>query len=291
MPAKPDWLKIRPPSSAAYAQLQTLVRQKSLHTVCEEAHCPNQSECWSGGTATFMILGDSCTRGCKFCHVKTARNPQALDLEEPQKLAQAIQDMKLNYAVITSVDRDDLADQGAGHWRKCIEEVKRKNPSILVETLTPDFRGSFECVKEVIDSGINVFAHNIETVPRLQSHIRDPRANYAQSLSVLRLAKAYKPLLYTKSSIMLGLGEREEEVLQTFHDLRNAGVDIVTLGQYLQPSSNHLPVFEYVSPEKFEWFKEKALEAGFLYCASGPFVRSSYRAGEFFLQNKVKENA
>lgn len=285
MNSKPYWLKVKASYSKEFVELKQRVREKSLHTVCEEAHCPNQNECWSLGTATFMILGDTCTRGCKFCNVKTARLGNLIDEEEPEKLSKAVKEMRLSYAVITSVDRDDLKDQGAIHWSKVVKELK-KISGLKVEALIPDFRGEFSLVKKIIDSGIDVLAHNIETVERLQNRVRDPRANYQQSLKVLREAKEYKKELPTKSSIMLGLGEREEEVLQCMKDLRSAGVDFLTLGQYLQPSAKHFPVQEFVEPKKFAFYKERALEQGFAYCASGPFVRSSYKAGEYFQQVK-----
>ncbi len=291
---KPEWLKIRPPTKA-FSELKGLVSHFGLHTVCQEAHCPNMSECWSGGTATFMVLGDICTRGCKFCAVKTGNPKGIVNSEEPFMLAQCVKEMnelnsaKLNYIVITSVDRDDLPDQGASHFASCVTEVKKANPGIMVEVLTPDFRGNRECIKTVADAQPDVFGHNIETVRRLQRKARDLRAGYEQSLSVLAAAKEINPKIFTKSSIMLGLGETEEELMQAMKDLLAVGVDILTLGQYLRPSSWHLPVAEYVSPEKFNKLKLAGERLGFKYVAAGPFVRSSYRAGELFVKNVLKK--
>lgn len=284
--AKPDWLRIRP-GKDRFSDVTRTVHGLGLVTVCEEAHCPNQSECWSGGTATFMVLGDTCTRGCRFCSVKKSFQGQKVDEEEPGKLAQAIRAFGLRYVVITSVDRDDLPDQGAGHFAECILEAKRANPGLLVEVLTPDFRGNRECIETILSAGPDVFAHNIETVARLQKNVRDPRAGYGQSLQVLKTAKAISGDTVTKSSLMLGLGETEREVLGTLDDLREATCDVVTFGQYLRPSPRHLPVLEYVHPERFEAYRQKALEKGFRYCASGPLVRSSYRAGEYFMENRL----
>ncbi|MBI2141125.1 lipoyl synthase [Candidatus Woesearchaeota archaeon] len=291
---KPEWLKIRPPTET-FSELKGLVAHFGLHTVCQEAHCPNMSECWSGGTATFMVLGDTCTRGCKFCAVKTGNPRGIVNSAEPFMLAQCIKEInqlngdKLDYIVITSVDRDDLPDQGAGHFAGCVTETKKAVPGIMVEVLTPDFRGSRECIKAVVDAQPDVFDHNIETVKRLQRSVRDPRANYEQSLSVLATAKEINPKVFTKSSIMLGLGEAEEEVIEAMKDLLAVGVDILTLGQYLRPSSWHLPVAEYVRPEKFNKLKLVGEGLGFKYVAAGPFVRSSYRAGELFVKNVLKK--
>jgi len=285
---KPEWLKILPPTTEKFQDIKLILREHDLHTVCEEAHCPNMSECWSGGTATFMVMGDTCTRACKFCAVKTGFPAMPLDLNEPTNLAEAISKMNLDYVVITSVDRDDLPDQGAGHFADCITAIKKVG--VLVEVLIPDFRGNKQLIDRVIEAKPHVIAHNIETVKRLQRKVRDPRANYEQSLSVLAHAKKVKPQIYTKSSIMVGLGEEEEEVIETMKDLRAGGVDILTIGQYLRPSSLHLAVEEFVHPDKFLWFKERAEKLGFLYAASGPLVRSSYRAGEFFIKNVIKPN-
>lgn len=286
---KPDWLRVKPPSGESYAHLKSLFRSLDLHTVCEEAHCPNVWECWGGGTATIMLMGDTCTRGCRFCAV-TSGNPHGLlDLDEPRKVAIALAEMDLSYVVLTSVDRDDLADGGAGHFAKTIREIKARRPDMIVEALIPDFQGDMEAVRAVVDAGVDVLDHNVETVERLQAVVRDRRATFAQSLAVLRGAKDARRDLYTKSSIMLGLGETREEVLQTMRDLRAADVDIVTLGQYLRPSDWHLPVQEYVSPETFDALREAGEALGFLYVAAGPLVRSSYRAGEFFMEKVIRD--
>ena len=292
---KPEWLKICPPKGDGFPRIKGILKHHSLHTVCEEAHCPNISECWSGGTATFMIMGDTCTRACKFCAIKTAFPAKPLDMREPDALSEAISKMNLDYVVITSVDRDDLKDQGASHFAECIKKIKEKKEikDVLVEVLIPDFRGREDLISLIIDAKPDVIAHNIETVKRLQHPTRDPRANYDQSLKVLRLVKEKNPEIHTKSSIMVGIGETEDEVVQAMKDLRDKNVDIVTFGQYLQPSRWHLEVKEYVSPERFNYYKEKGLELGFIYVASGPFVRSSYRAGEFFIKGlkdkKIKQ--
>ncbi|MBS3131746.1 lipoyl synthase [Candidatus Woesearchaeota archaeon] len=285
---KPSWLKIRPPTET-YPKVREIIRSHSLHTVCQESHCPNMSECWSGGTATFMVMGDTCTRGCKFCAVKTGNPMKKLDHDEPKKLAQAIKELGLfEYIVITSVDRDDLEDQGSGHFAECIKEVKNAHPGIIVEVLIPDFRGRIDLLKKIVEAKPDVIAHNIETVESLQRKVRDVRANYAQSLSVLENVKKLNPKIYTKSSIMLGLGEKKEEVIKAMQDLRAINTDIITFGQYLRPSSWHLPVIEYVPPEKFKYYEQSAKSTGFLYCAAGPFVRSSYRAGELFMKGRIE---
>ncbi len=286
---KPEWLRVRPPAGENYAHLKALLRDLSLHTVCEEAHCPNVAECWGGGTATIMLLGDVCTRGCRFCAV-TSGNPRgSVDAEEPRKVASAVADLSLSYVVLTSVDRDDLPDGGAAHFAATIREIKARDPAILVEALVPDFQGDLEAVRTVVEARPDVLDHNIETVRRLQSVARDPRATYAQSLAVLRGAKAMHADLVTKSSIMLGLGETREEILATMRDLRANGVDLLTLGQYLRPSEWHIPVHEYVAPEAFDELREAGEAMGFLYVAAGPLVRSSYRAGEFFLERVMRE--
>ena len=286
---KPEWLRVRPPAGASYAQLKRLLRDLSLHTVCEEAHCPNVWECWGGGTATIMLMGDVCTRGCRFCAVASGRPNGLLDLEEPRKVGMAVAQLGLRYVVLTSVDRDDLPDGGASHFARTVREIKTRNPDILVEALIPDFQGDVEAVRTVVDAGVDVLDHNVETVRRLQASVRDPRAGYDQSLSVLSTAKTIRPDVFTKSSIMLGLGERRDEVLATMRDLREAGVDIVTLGQYLRPSDWHLPVQEYVPPEAFDALRAAGEAIGFLYVAAGPLVRSSYRAGEYFLENVIRQ--
>jgi lipoic acid synthetase len=288
---KPEWLKVRAPAGETYGHLKTLLRGLDLHTVCEEAHCPNVGECWGGGTATIMLLGDTCTRGCRFCAVTSGNPHPAVDALEPVKVAKAVAELGLTYVVLTSVDRDDLPDGGAAHFARTVRAIKAEDPSILVETLVPDFQGDPDAIREVATAGQEVFDHNVETVRRLQTTVRDRRASYDQSLFVLERAKELRPELRTKSSIMLGLGETEDEVVETFRDLREAGVDIVTIGQYLRPSAWHLPVLEYVPPETFERYRERALEFGFLYAAAGPLVRSSYRAGEFFLESLLRREA
>lgn len=288
---KPEWLKIKPhPSGEKFSKIKQALRKRNLYTVCEESHCPNIPECWANeGTATFLLMGDVCTRACKFCNIKTG-HPVQLDAEEPKKIASAIAEMELDYAVLTSVDRDDLPDQGSNHFAECIREIKKMHPDTIVEVLIPDFRGDETAIKTIMDAGPEVIAHNLETVKELQTKVRDRRANYEQSLKVLRTVKEINKKIFTKSSIMLGLGETEEQVLQALKDLRENNADIVTFGQYLRPSGWHLKVEEYVHPDKFEWYKQKALELGFAYCASGPFVRSSYRAGELFVKNVLKRN-
>ncbi len=288
---KPEWLKIKPPAGTKFQEIKETLASLQLHTVCQESHCPNMSECWSSGTATFMVLGDTCTRACKFCAVKTGFPASPVDPLEPIKLAKTIAQLDLDYVVITSVDRDDLPDQGASHFAKCIAFIRQENPHLFIEVLIPDFRGNKECIKTIVQAKPDVIAHNIETVSSLQNKIRDPRANYLQSLFVLKYIKELDPSIYTKSSIMLGLGETEQELLQTFKDLRAQGVSFLTLGQYLRPSSWHLKVQEYVTPEQFNHYKQLALQQGFSYVASGPFVRSSYKAGEYFIKSVVEHHA
>jgi lipoic acid synthetase len=283
----PEWFKIKAPGGVNYAHIKKTMRGMDLHTVCEEARCPNISECWDGGTATFMIMGDTCTRGCRFCAVTTGR-PGALDPEEPAKIAKAVEAMDLTYVVITSVDRDDLPDQGAHHFAQTIRAMRQQHPDCLVEVLIPDFRGRRPLVEHIVKAKPDVVAHNVETVRRLTPEVRDRRAGYDQSLSVLAAIKELDATRYTKSSIMVGLGETEGELDETFGDLKRTGVDVVTIGQYLRPSTKHLPVQEYVMPEAFERYRRTALAHGFLYVASGPMVRSSYRAGEFFLEGVLR---
>lgn len=290
---KPRWLKAKPADSENYQKLRNTVRDLGLATVCEEARCPNIGECWGGGedetaTATIMIMGDTCTRGCRFCSVKTSKAPPPLDPEEPEKVATAIAKWGLDYVVLTSVDRDDLEDQGSQHFREVVQKLKEKKPDLLVEALTPDFQGNETMIHAVATSGLDVFAHNMETVERLTPKVRDRRAKYRQSLEVLKYAKSVGNCL-TKTSLMLGLGETDEDLQQTLEDLRAIDVDVVTFGQYLQPTKKHLPVKEYITPEKFEEWKAKAEAMGFKYVASGPLVRSSYKAGEFFLKNYLNE--
>jgi len=286
---KPEWLRVRPPSGDDYAHLKSLLRDLQLHTVCEEAHCPNVGECWGGGTATIMLMGDVCTRACRFCAVTSGNPRAALDAAEPGNVARAIADLGLRYVVLTSVDRDDLLDGGAAHFARTIREIKRRDPTVLVEALIPDFRGDLEALRTVVDAAPDVLDHNVETVRRLQGTVRDRRAGYDQSLSVLRGAKGMRPSLYTKSSIMLGLGETREEVIETMRDLRVTDVDILTLGQYLRPSDWHLPVREFVPPGTFDEYRVAGEALGFLYVAAGPLVRSSYRAGEFFLERAIRD--
>ncbi len=287
---KPEWLKIRPPTTEKFAHIKGLLKGKNLHTVCTEAHCPNITECWSGGTATFMLMGDTCTRACRFCMVKSGNPQKKLDKDEPQKLMEAIADMKLNYIVLTCVTRDDLPDGGASHFSDCIKALKKAHPALLIEVLISDLNGNMDALKVIVESGPEVIAHNVETIERLQKAIRDPRANYQKSLGVLENVKKLEPKIYTKSSLMLGLGESEEEVIQAMKDLLAIGVSVVTFGQYLRPSPFHVPVTEYVPPAQFKKYEILAKELGFLYCAAGPFVRSSYKAGELFMKNVLRKN-
>ncbi len=285
---KPEWLKVILPSGENYKRIKTLSRDLGLHTVCEEARCPNIGECWGGGTATFMLLGDVCTRGCRFCAVKSGNPREVVDEFEPLKVAIALKEMNLNYIVLTSVDRDDLPDGGAAHFAQTIIEIRMKCPSLLIEVLTPDFQGDMTAIRKVVAARPDVFSHNIETIERLQSKARDRRANYSQSLKVLEAVKEMDKSIYTKSSIMLGLGEKDDEVIHSMHDLRAIGVDILAIGQYLRPSNWHLAVEEYVHPLKFEYFKSVGESLGFKFVAAGPLVRTSYRAGEFFLENLIR---
>ena len=288
---KPAWLKVRAPSGERYSELKSMMQDLRLATVCQEAKCPNIGECWSQGTATIMIMGDTCTRGCHFCHVKTGHPQGVLDPSEPEKVAYAISQMgeHIHYIVITSVDRDDLPDQGAAHFARTIRAIRQQHPSVLIEILTPDFRGQTELVAQVMAARPDVFAHNVETVERLQKKVRDPRAGYQQSLRVLEYVKQQDAHMLTKTSLMLGLGETHEEILNTLRDLRAIGCDVVTFGQYLQPTSTHLPVEKFYTPEEFQLYQALAEEMGFLYVASGPLVRSSYRAGEFYLTGMLKQ--
>jgi lipoic acid synthetase len=290
---KPEWLKIRPPAGESYTQIKGMLRERGLHTVCEEAHCPNVAECWAGGTATFMLGGDTCTRACRFCAIKTARIPPPLDPDEPAKIAESVATLGLHYVVLTSVDRDDLDDGGAEHFAKTIRRIKELNSEIIVEALVPDFRGDVAAVRTIVESGLDVYAHNVETVNRLQYRVRDPRANYVQSLTTLKAAKDHARAIghemFTKSAIMLGLGEESAELSEAFDDLRSYEVDVLTLGQYLRPSLSHLPVEKYVSPDEFAELGQTAESKGFLYVASGPMVRSSYRAGEFFIEGVIRK--
>lgn len=289
---KPDWLKVKAPSGENYSMIKNMLGELKLATVCQEAKCPNMGECWSGGTATFMLMGEVCTRGCRFCNVKTGNAKLGLppvDPFEPEKVAYSIAQMKLKYVVITSVDRDDMEDQGSDHFARTVKTIKKLDPKLIVEILTPDFRGDEKLIEHLALAKPDVFAHNIETVERLTPSVRDPRAKYRQSLRVLQFVKEVDPQQYTKSSIMLGLGEQDDEILQTLKDLRAVGCDVVTFGQYLQPTEKHLKVIEYITPEKFQYWQKLAEQMGFLYVASGPLVRSSYRAGEFFMKGVIEK--
>jgi len=285
--AKPPWLRAKAPSGAGFQNVKELVKEHRLSTVCEEAKCPNIGECWNAGTATIMLMGAVCTRACRFCSVDTGNPHGWLDADEPKNAARTVELMKLKYIVLTSVDRDDLSDGGAAHYAACVRAIKERNPDTAVEALTPDFRGVLKDVEIVVDSGIEVFAQNIETVRRLTHPVRDPRAGYEQTLSVLEHAKRHRPDVLTKSSLMLGLGETDDEIAETLDDLHEAGVDIVTLGQYLRPTLNHLPIQRFVTPAEFDLYREWALARGFLECVSGPLVRSSYRAEQALNRNNA----
>ena len=275
---KPRWLRAPLAAGARYESLRRTVREHRLSTVCEEAHCPNIGECWNAGTATLMLMGSVCTRACRFCAVDTGNPRGWLDADEPANAARTVALMGLGYVVLTSVDRDDLPDGGAAHFAACVRAIKEASPQTAVEALTPDFQGVLADVETVVDSGIEVFAQNVETVERLTHPVRDPRAGYRQTLDVLAHAKRHRPGVLTKTSLMLGLGESDDELLATMDDLRAIGCDILTLGQYLRPTVNHLPVERFVTPEAFLVLREAALARGFLECVSGPMVRSSYRA-------------
>jgi lipoic acid synthetase len=290
----PSWLKTPIPDSSSYKKIKNDLRGLNLHTVCEEARCPNVSDCWGGSsksaaTATIMLMGDTCTRGCRFCSVKTSKAPPPLDPHEPEHTAEALSRWGLGYVVLTSVDRDDLADGGARHFAETVIKIKSKAPEMLVECLTGDYAGDLEMVSLVAGSGLDVYAHNVETVEALTPQVRDRRATFRQSLQVLKAAKAAEPDLITKTSIMLGLGETEEQLWETLRELRKIDVDVVTFGQYMRPTKRHMPVHEYVTPYVFDMWRQRALDMGFLYCASGPLVRSSYKAGEAFIENVLKK--
>lgn len=321
----PSWLQTPIPNNANYKKIKADLRGLNLHTVCEEARCPNLSDCWGGSdksaaTATIMLMGDTCTRGCRFCSVKTSRAPPPLDPHEPEHTAEALSRWGLGYVVLTSVDRDDLADGGAAHFAETIRKIKLKAPGMLVEALTGDYAGDLAMVALVAGSGLDVYAHNVETVEALTPMVRDRRAGFRQSLRVLKKAKEAKEGLITKTSIMLGLGETEDQLWETLKgdsthhsfisdipkhlyffastnlkppmiELRKADVDVVTFGQYMQPTKRHMKVHEYVTPAVFELWRQRALDLGFLYCASGPLVRSSYKAGEAFIENVLKKRA
>jgi lipoyl synthase len=276
---KPEWIKVRLPSSPVFFSTKALISDLRLHTVCESAQCPNRWECWSQGTATFMIAGERCTRACGFCAVSTAK-PFALDADEPARVAEAINRMKLKHVVITAVARDDLADGGANHFADTIRSVRARDPKIVIEVLTPDFNGKESSLRSVLDAKPDIFNHNLETVERLTPLVRS-RAKYRLSLDFLRRAKELDPPVVTKSGIMLGLGETETELFQAMDDLREAKVQVLTLGQYLRPTESHLPVLEYIRPETFDFYKKIAEQKGFEYVASGPLVRSSYHAADY----------
>ena len=275
---KPKWLRIKSQNSSKFRELKEIVSHKKLHTVCEEAMCPNIQECWSHGTATFMLLGSVCTRACKFCAVDTGNPKGQIDAKEPEKVANSIAQMNLKYAVLTSVNRDDLEDGGAMHFAQTVVSTKKIAPGVIIEALVPDFLGKRESIETLLDSNVEVFAQNLETVKRLTHQVRDHRAGYEQTLEVLAYAKKYSPKTISKTSLMLGLGESEDELLESFNDIRSAGVDVLTLGQYMRPTINHLPVEKWYSPEEFQYMKKLALDIGFKEVASGPLVRSSYRA-------------
>ena len=288
---RPSWLKMKIPSGENYIKVRKTLQKYNLHTVCEEASCPNVSECWGVGTATIMIMGDVCSRGCKFCNVETGK-PFELDSEEPQHVAEAIKEWNLRYVVITSVCRDDLPDEGSEHFARTIQCIKSECPNTVVESLIPDFSGNEKFIETIVKAKPNVIGHNVETVKRLSPSIRDLRANYKQSLKVLKYVKELDSSIFTKSSLMLGLGESEEEILQTAQELRDVDVDFITLGQYLQPSLSHLSVKEFVTPEKFYQLKLDLRKLGFLHVESGPFVRSSFRASDvidLIIKNTDKE--
>lgn len=284
---KPAWLRVRVGGGERYQTVRDTVRSHRLATVCEESHCPNIGECWNNGTATLMLMGAVCTRACRFCSVDTGNPRGWLDADEPRHAAESVRLMGLAYVVLTSVDRDDLPDGGAAHYAACVRAIKTVNPNTAVEALTPDFRGDPAAIATVVESGLEVFAQNLETVERLTHVVRDPRAGYAQTLNVLAHAKRVRPTVLTKSSLMLGLGESDEEVRAAMRDLRAHGVDIVTLGQYLRPTPNHLPVERWVPPETFEDLRQIGLDLGFLEVAAGPLVRSSYRADRILERNNL----
>src|ERR1700722_8744864 len=282
---KPAWLKAKAPSGAGFQGVKSIVKEHRLATVCEEAKCPNIGECWNAGTATLMLMGAVCTRACRFCSVDTGNPRGWLDAEEPANAARTVQLMKLKYVVLTSVNRDDLPDGGAGHYAACVRAIRERNPDTAVEALTPDFQGVLKDVETVVDSGVQVFAQNVETVRRLTHPVRDPRAGYEQTLKVLAHAKRFRPAVLTKTSLMLGLGEDIAEIIQTMDDLRAANVDLLTLGQYLRPTPNHLPVQGFVRPAECTQLREAALPRGFVECVAGPLVRSSYRAEQALKRN------
>jgi len=279
---KPPWIKLRLPSSGEYSRVRAILRKYKLNTVCEDSLCPNLAECWGSGTFTLMILGRICTRACKFCAIKTGNPGGVVDRDEPRRVAEAVKELGMEYVVITSVTRDDLPDGGASIYAETIRRIKSSTPNVKVEVLIPDLNNDVDALSQIVREKPDVIGHNIETVKRLTKIVRDPRAGYEKSLKTLKIVKELAPEIYTKSSIMLGLGETEEEVVAAMRDLRKVGVDILTLGQYLQPTRQHLPVVEYIHPEKFEKLKKIGEELGFLLVAAGPLVRSSYKAAEYF---------
>ncbi|VDM58541.1 unnamed protein product [Angiostrongylus costaricensis] len=293
----PDWLKkekVQPSENANVLRLKKQLKGLKLSTVCEEARCPNLGECWGGSedslsTATILLMGDTCTRGCRFCSVKTSRKPPPLDPSEPENTAKAVKSWDVDYIVLTSVDRDDIEDGGASHIFRTVQLMKKERPELLIECLLPDFAGNVESIDMMAQSGLDVYAHNIETVERLTPWVRDPRAKYFQSLEGLKRAKATNRKLVTKTSIMLGLGEEDNEVMKCLADLRQHDVDVITFGQYMQPTKRHLLVKEWITPQKFHEWTKIARNMGFLYVASGPLVRSSYKAGEFYLKNVLRK--
>jgi len=284
---KPEWLKVKAQFNPNFHKIKNQVSEKRLNTVCEEAHCPNISECWSAGTATFMLMGSVCTRACKFCSVDTGNPKGWLDIDEPLNTAKAVQIMKLKYVVLTSVNRDDLPDGGAKHFADTVKLIKDLNPGTAVEALTPDFKGLSSSIDTIVNCGLEVFAQNIETVERLTHPVRDIRAGYQQTLDVLAESKKINPKVLTKTSLILGLGETDEEIEQTMDDLIANKVDILTIGQYLRPTLNHLPIERWVTPEEFEAYREIGLKKGFLEVVSGPMVRSSYRAERALEKNNA----
>lgn len=287
---KPKWLRAKMPAGKVFSGVRQTVREHRLSTVCEESMCPNIGECWNNGTATIMVMGSVCTRACRFCAVDTGNPNGWLDAGEPESTANAVKLMGLQYVVITSVDRDDLPDGGAQHYADCVKAIKRVNPETAVEALTPDFNGVMSDVEKVVDSGLQVFAQNLETVSRLTHPVRDPRAGYQQTLDVLTHAKRFRPAVLTKTSLMLGLGELDSEIMQAMDDLRRANVDILTLGQYLRPTPNHLAIERFVTPDEFAALRQAGLEKGFLEVVAGPLVRSSYRADRVLQKNNVGIN-
>ena len=284
---KPSWLKVKADFNPNFHKVKEQVQSKQLYTVCEEAHCPNINECWSAGTATFMLMGSVCTRACKFCSVDTGNPNGWLDKDEPLNTAKAVEIMKLKYVVLTSVNRDDLPDGGAQHFANTVKLIKDLNPDTAVEALTPDFKGLSSSIETLVNSGLEVFAQNIETVERLTHQVRDIRAGYQQTLDVLAESKRINPKVLTKTSIILGLGETDSEIEQTLNDLAKNKVDIVTIGQYLRPTRNHHPIERWVTPEEFERYRQIGLNKGFLEVVSGPMVRSSYRAERALEKNNA----